>query len=53
MLTFELRPCKEVGVLKQRIKDAILDGEIANNRSAAMELLISEAAKIGLTPKVK
>lgn len=52
MLTFDLRPCKEVGDLKQRIRDAILDGEIANSRDAAMKLLLSEAAKIGLTPKV-
>ncbi len=45
---YNLPPCKQVGVLKARIKDAILDGEIPNEREAALRLLDSEAEKLGL-----
>jgi tRNA nucleotidyltransferase/poly(A) polymerase len=49
--TFGISPSKPVGVLKQRIKDAILDGEIPNTDQAAWKLLYEEAAKMGLKPK--
>lgn len=48
MEMFGLRPSREVGLLKQRLKDAILDGEIQNEREPAEALLKAEAAKIGL-----
>ncbi len=48
MEVYILPPCKQVGVLKARIKDAILDGEIPNEREAALRLLDSEAEKLGL-----
>ena len=48
MEMFDLKPCKEVGVLKTTIKDAILDGKIPNEYEPAEALLIEEAKKIGL-----
>lgn len=41
---------REVGVIKQRIKDAILDGEIPNDHDSAYNYMLSVAAELGLTP---
>lgn len=51
MSTFNLKPCREVGIIKDYIKDAILDGIIPNEREAAWQLMLSKAKEIGLTPK--
>lgn len=51
MEIFNLPPSKEVGMLKSAIKDAILDGIIANEYDAAYNLLLEEASKKGLSPK--
>ncbi|MBP5541195.1 MAG: HD domain-containing protein [Bacteroidales bacterium] len=51
MHTFNLPPCREIGTIKDVIKDAILDGLIPNDRDAAWQLMIAEAAKLGLTPQ--
>lgn len=48
MEMFHLTPCREVGVLKQYLKDAVLDGKVVNEREPLMELLISKAAKMGI-----
>ncbi len=48
MELFNLKPCKEVGMIKNTIKDAILDGVIPNTREAAMELVMKKAAELGL-----
>ena len=50
MRIFDLAPCKEIGVLKNTVKDAILDGIIPNEKQAALDLLYSEAKKLGLRP---
>lgn len=51
MQTFGLGQCREVGMIKERIKNAILDGEIPNETSAARELMLSYAASaLGLVP---
>lgn len=50
MRIFDLSPCKEIGVLKNTVKDAILDGIIPNEKQAALDLLYSEAKKLGLKP---
>lgn len=49
MHLFGLQPSKEVGILKEAIKDAILDGEIANNYNEAYAYLLAKAEVLGLT----
>lgn len=48
MKTFDLTPCKEVGLIKDAIKDAILDGEIHNDYEEAFEFMLKKAEKLGL-----
>ena len=48
MELFNLKPSKEVGDLKQFLKDAVLDGIVENERSALMELLMGKAKEMGL-----
>lgn len=48
MAMFGLAPSREVGILKQAVKDAILDGLIANEREVAIEYVTARAAEIGL-----
>jgi len=51
MTTFGIPPCHEVGIIKDAIKDAILDGLIPNERAAAWQMMLDEGAKLGLTPQ--
>lgn len=48
MQKFGLSPCKEVGMLKSTIREAILDGIIGNNFEESYALLLQEAEKLGL-----
>ena len=43
-----LTPCREVGTLKQYLKDAVLDNKVANEREPLMELLMKKAQEMGL-----
>ena len=52
MSIFNLKPSKEVGILKEKIKDAILDAKIPNEYNSAFQLLLKEGAKMGLKPKI-
>ena len=49
MTTFNLKPCKTIGIIKENIKEAILDGDIENNYQDAYNLMIKEGKKLGLT----
>ena len=48
MEMFHLKPSREVGVLKQTLKDAVLDNKVPNEREPLMELLRSKASELGL-----
>jgi len=48
METFNLKPCREIGQIKDAIKEAILDGEIPNNYNDAFNLMLKLADKLGL-----
>lgn len=48
MSYFNLTPCHQVGIIKNAIKDAILDGLIPNNREAAFALMIEKGTELGL-----
>ena len=51
MKTFGLSPCHEIGIIKDAIKDAILDGVIPNDRAAAWQMMLDKAAELGLKPQ--
>ena len=50
MQLFNIQAGREIGVLKNAIKDAILDGEVKNNREEALKFIIKKGKEINLTP---
>ena len=48
MKTFNLRPSREVGIIKEAVCNAILDGLIGNNYEEAYQRMLEEGEKIGL-----
>lgn len=50
MATFGIPPGREVGIIKNTIKDAILDDQIGNNHEEAYELMLAKGRELGLTP---
>ena len=53
MEIFNLQPSKEIGMLKEAIKEAILEGEIANEYHAAYGFMLKKATKMGLKEVTK
>jgi poly(A) polymerase len=53
METFGIIPCREVGIIKTAIREAILEGVIPNNYEEAFEFMIKEGKKLGLQKKIK
>lgn len=52
MQTFNLKPCKEIGEIKSRIKEAILEGEIENDYEQAKEYMYTIAKELGIVTNV-
>ena len=50
METFGIEPSRVVGEIKEVLKNAILDGQIPNQREAAWDLMLRVAAEKGLQP---
>ena len=48
MTIFNLKPSKEIGILKEAVKEAIIEGEIPNEYQAAYEFVLKKAGKMGL-----
>ena len=46
-----MQPCREVGVLKQYLKDAVLDNRVPNEREPLMQLLVEKAKEMGFELK--
>lgn len=49
METFNLKPCREIGIIKDAIKEAILEGDISNDYEEAYAFMLKKASAIGLT----
>ena len=49
MEMFHLKPSREVGILKQTLKDAVLDNRVENEREPLMQLLLNKAKEMGLS----
>jgi tRNA nucleotidyltransferase (CCA-adding enzyme) len=53
MKLFNLKPSREIGMLKEAVKEAILDGQIPNEYQAAYDFVLKRAEKLGLKKVVK
>lgn len=49
MNAFQLKPCREIGIIKEHIKEAILEGYIPNEHQAAYDLMLKKGIELGLT----
>jgi len=52
MEVFGLEPCREVGLIKAAIKDAILDGIIPNEQEPAYQFMLEKGKEMGLIPAI-
>ena len=48
MKAFKLQPCREIGQIKEAIKEAILDGKIPNEKEASFDFMIQKGKELGL-----
>ncbi|MEM1002287.1 MAG: HD domain-containing protein [Bacteroidota bacterium] len=52
MMAFNLKPSKEIGIIKEFIKEAILEGDIPNDKDAAFGLMLKKGKELGLKVKI-
>jgi poly(A) polymerase len=45
---FNLKPCREIGQIKEAIKEAILDGKIPNEHKASYDFMLEKGKELGL-----
>ncbi len=48
MKIFNLKPSREIGILKEAVKEAILEGEIPNDYQAAYDFVLKRGKKLGI-----
>ncbi len=48
MKVFNIEPSKEIGIIKSAIKEAILEGEIPNDKEAAIKFMLDKGKALGL-----
>lgn len=48
MAIFNLQPSREIGIIKEAVKEAIMEGEIPNDYQAAHDFVLKRGAKMGL-----
>ncbi len=53
MRTFDLKPSREIGIIKEAIKEAILEGEIPNEHDKAYQFMLNKGKELGLDIKEK
>jgi tRNA nucleotidyltransferase (CCA-adding enzyme) len=53
MQYFDIRPGKDIGLIKNAIKEAILEGRISNDWEPGFKLMVESAASLGYTLKEK
>jgi poly(A) polymerase len=53
MQAFGIGPCKQIGLIKDGIKNGIMDGEIENSRASAIDFMEKKGAELGLIISVK
>ena len=49
MATFNIKPGKEVGLIKDYVRESILDGLIPNDYDKAYDLMLAKGTELGLT----
>jgi poly(A) polymerase len=49
MKTFGIKPCREVGLIKNAIKEAILEGDVPNEYEAAFKFMLEKGEELGLS----
>ena len=50
METFNLGPCREIGLIKDAIREAILDGKLANDYDSAYEFMVAKGKELNFVP---
>ncbi len=53
METFDLRPCREIGIIKDAIREAILDGDLENKYDSAYQFMVKKGKELGLSVREK